>query len=394
MVSLPASTVAEGLAGLRGSQFVAYRFERRDTDYRFIDDISAAHFAGTGTWQLDNDAAVLRVVRGLTLNRDFLPGDFNPTQDNVAIIEQRVIDGQDVDFPLGLFRLQMGEEEFTRGYDQFITCDAMDVSFGLTTSKPEAVTVAASTDYAAAAAAQITALGFAHELTPVALDTPVETRWAPLTSRWTVMHDLADGINYRTPWPDTRGRFVWKPQDLDPSAVSPAVHYRDDDVTGPLMVVDPYRRRLEATERDNRAAVLIDNFEHPDYPYMALRENADPTSPVSTANREAVTQEVRWDSRPRSTRCVLDDDTADAIATTYLRAEAMRYETATLQTLPDPRRGAHEYYRLTLTNRDGSYVEAGTLWRVARMTRPLTPGGRMTHEIQRVLPVAITEWTP
>lgn len=81
------------------------------------------------------------------------------------------------------------------------------------------------------------------------------------------------------------------------------------------------------------------------------------------------------DSDP-PTKCVKDATVAGEIADFELRWAAMLSRTAQLPTLLDPRREAHEWYRLDL---DG--VEDSTLWGVVAWKMRLRPGETMVHEI-------------
>lgn len=299
-------------------------------------------------------------------------GPFDPTADHIAVVEQRHILGAWRDFPLGLYRLEVGDTRYGRDGEPVVECDAADLATILTESGPSAAyTVGAGTAYRTAAVAVFTLLGLTHELAAAAAVLPATQTWPPYpeTTWWQVLHDLADGINFRTPWPDTQGRFVWRARDVDPAQATEAATYTDEDEPRLIDGDTPYRRRQRAGTLRNRAVVLIDDPFHPDFPARVVRENADPQSPISTAYRAERQLEVRWDSRPVSTRTVLDGATAADIAVTLLRREAARYRTATLTTLPDPRRDGHEYYRLRITHPDGWAVEDGTLWRVARWSR-------------------------
>lgn len=395
------SEVALGLSGLRGPVPVRFSWQRRTTGYQFRDSLSEAGAvlaSQAPRLDLDNGRAVLRSIRGIELRASALEGlpggPFDPTADQVAVVEQRYLLGAWRDFPLGLFRLELGDTRYGRDGEPVVECDAADLATVLTESGPSAThTVGAGTGYRAAAMAVLGARGLAHDLAAVAAVLPVTQSWPPYpeTTWWQVLHDLADGINYRTPWPDAQGRFLWRAQDVDPSQAVEAVTYTDEDEPRLIDGDTPYRRRQRAGTLRNRAVVLIDDPLHPDFPVRVVRENADPASPVSTAHRPERQCEVRWDSRPVSTRTILDEATAADIAVTLLRLEAARYRTATLTTLPDPRRDAHEHYRLRVTHPDGSAVEDGTLWRVARWSRDLTPGGRHTHELEHVSPVAVID---
>ncbi|MBM4414894.1 MAG: hypothetical protein FJ035_01185 [Chloroflexi bacterium] len=393
--------IARGLSGLRGPVPTRFVWQRRTLDYQLRDSLSdagAVLASRAPRLELDNDRAVLRSIRGIELLESALAdlpgGPFDSTSDNVAVVEQRFILGAWRDFPLGLFRLELGDTRYGSDGEPVIECDAADIGTLLTESGPSApYTVTSGTNFGTAASAVLDTLGLSHDLVTVGAVLPVVQTWAPYpeTSWWQVVHDLADGIDYRTPWPNEQGRFLWSPRDVDPSVATEAVTYSDADEPKLIDGDTPYRRRQHAGTLRNLVVVLIDDPLHPDFPTRVVRENADAASPVSTTNRPERQFEVRSDSRPTSTRAILDAATAGPVGERLLREEAALYRTATLSTLPDPRRGAHEYYRLVVADRDGSLIEDGTLWRVARWSRDLAPGGRQTHEVEQVEPVTITD---
>lgn len=395
-----AERVAMGLSGVFGPAPTRLIVERRTLDYRYRDSLTAvgAVLDGNMNLSLDNSRAVLRSVRGIELREsllgDLTAGTFDPTTDNVAIREERLIDGEWVVFPLGLYRLEIGDTRYDRDGEPIIECQAHDVGLILTGSGPTSTyTIPAGTSYYTAATTILDALGLAHDLSDPGKMLPVTVPWPrwPATSWYRILKDLADGLNYRAPWPSTQGRFQWAPWEVDLTTAAAAVTY--GDTAEPRFVAggEPYRRRQQAGTLANVVVVPIDHPDHPDSGEMLRRANADPASPVSTVHRPARPLELRYDSAPVATRCMLDVDTARDVADTLLGLEAARYGTATLTTLSDPRRGAHEYCRVTLTHPDGSPIEANTLWRVASWSRDLRTGGLMTHQLERVAPVTVTD---
>lgn len=382
--------IADAISGRYGVVASRFVYQRRTAAYGFIDAITPAVIADASpTLDLDNDRAVLRSVRGIELLESALPADFDPTRDHIAIVEELLVGAEWVPFPLGLFRLDVGDTRYGKDDQPIIECDAADLGSVTTESGPSVTyVIPQGTGYRAAVIAVLDGLGLSHDLAPVSAVLPTAQMWPawPETTWQQVLHDLADGINYHDPWPNHRGTFVWAPWPEDPSTVAPATDYRDDVEPRLIDGESDYRRQQDAGRLANRCVVVIDDPTHPAYPVYVMRENADPTSPISSAARPERPLELTWDSAPRSTRCILGTSTAASVAATVLRHEAARYRTATLETLPDPRRGAHEYYRLSLGG-----VESETLWRVARWSRQLSEGGRHTHELQQVTPVALID---
>ena len=119
------------------------------------------------------------------------------------------------------------------------------------------------------------------------------------------------------------------------------------------------------------------------------KTNADATSPLATTNplaapRGEVIMVVDSDSNP-STKTILNAATANNIAEWALERAAGEFFKATLHTLPDPRRDAHEWYNLNI---DG--VEDNTLWRVISWTRQLSLEGAHQHTLAKATELIIT----
>ena len=387
MATPTAGQVERALAGLDGPVAVRFRWERRTVLNQFRDDISAAVYDdSTPRLTLDNQRAVLRDIRGISFRLQELPPDFNPDTDVVAVVEQRFILGAWRDFPLGLYRLDVGETAFGEDGSSVMQCDASDLGSLLVESGPSApYTVAAGTNYSVAARAVLDALGLARALPDVIAVTPLVHTWAPYpeTTWYDVLADLYDGINHWPPWSDVQGRFTTRPV-LDPALEAPAVTYRDDAEPRLVDGHTPYRRRDEVGTIANQCIALVDDPRHPDFGSV-VRENADPGAPVSTFHQPVRQLRLRHDTRP-STKAVLDAATAAQVAATRLQYAAAGYRTARLVTFADPRRGAHEHYRLSLGG-----VEEETIWVARSWSRGLVPGAvTMEHRISRAEAIEIT----
>ena len=383
-----AGQIETALAGARAAVPVRFLWQRRTLVNQFRDDISAAVYDDTvPRLTLDNSRAVLRDIAHVSFRVSDLPEDFNPDSDIIAVVEQRFVLGAWRDFPLGLFRLDVGETVYGEDGAPVIECDASDLASLLVESGPQApYTVAASTNYSTAARAVLDVLGLAHALPGVTAATPLVHTWPPYpeTTWFDVLADLYAGINYWPPWPGADGRFTTRAI-IDPATELAAVTYRDDAEPRLVDGERPYRRRDEVGTIANQCVVVIDDPRHPAFGFE-LRENADAASSVSTVYQPARQERIDYDSVP-STKVILDGATAGAIAATRLQYAAAGYRTARLSTFGDPRRDAHECYSLSL---DG--IESGTLWLAQSWSRDLdSRGTTMEHRISRVDAVTLTE---
>ncbi|MCK9496167.1 MAG: hypothetical protein M0R75_11820 [Dehalococcoidia bacterium] len=199
------------------------------------------------------------------------------------------------------------------------------------------------------------------------------------------LRDLADGLNYHPVWPTALGRFTSRER-ANLALATAAVDYSDAQEPRMLDAGAPYVRKLDVPQVDNRRVVVADfGAEHIADPKYVIYENADPTSPVSTALTPVRLGDLRADTRP-STRAIYDKPTMAAIAQYELRLLDAKARAASFDTFPDPRRGNHEYYRVTVAG-----AETAQLVRCSGWSQQLKPGAPMSHSVQVVRPVALTE---
>jgi hypothetical protein len=391
-----ASQIAEGLAGYpRQSVPVRWQWQRRTLSYGFIDDISTAVNADVApTLSLNNDGEIVRIIRGIELFESRLPSDFDPVSDNVALIEQRYIQGAWQSFPLGLFRLLIGEIRYDEDDEPLIESDGADLNYLLTQSGPnEPYTVASGTSYKTAIETILTDRGINHMLSDLATNTPLVHTWAPWpeTSWYDIIRHISDGIHYVTPYSSPTGIYLWKERNVIETA---ATVYSDVDEPRLIESASPYRKGQEVGQLPNVAVVLIDDPRRyndgtfNDFGFYK-RTNDDPTSALATTNpiaapRGEVIEVIDSDSNP-STKVIFSDLTADIIAEWVLQRAEGEFFKSTLHTLPDPRRGAHEWYTLNIGG-----VEDSTLWRVISWTRQLSRSGDHRHTLAKAVEVILT----
>ena len=391
-----ASELDLGLAGYPHQTIpVRWRWQRRSLAYNLIDDISTAiSVESPSSLILDNDGEITHTIRGIELIESRLPSDFDPVSDNIALVEQRYIQGTWRDFPLGLFRLIIGDVQYSEDGDPLTQCDGADLNYILTQSGPEEpYTVPSGTAYKTAIETILTARGLNSRLSDLASTTPLVHTWAPWpeTSWYDIIRQLSDGVHYTTPYTNFIGRYIWKPRAVIESA---AVTYSDSDEPRMIESSTPYLKGQEVGQLPNVAVVLIDDPRRymdgvfDDYRFYK-KTNADATSPLATTNplaapRGEVIMVVDSDSNP-STKTILDAATANNIADWTLDRAGGEFFKATLHTLPDPRRDAHEWYNLDI---DG--VEDNTLWRVISWTRQLSLEGAHRHTLAKATELTIT----
>ena len=387
-----AQQIEDALAGRHGPTSTRYRVEQRAHDYALLADMTAAvQWPGAGgagsvsapRIAVDNDSAVIRTC-SLVLDEALLPADFDPGSDHIAIIEERLVSGDWVQFPQGLYHLDVRRDTHLEGRD-LIEAEGSDLTLShlANGTTAEAYSVAAGTNYIAAVESILDAQGVEHALPAAAEETGLEHTWGPGTPWIEIVGALCYGINRYPPWPDERGRFVTRER-ADPSTEIAVINYRDTVEPRLIIAPQPYLTALDAGQFPNRAAVLIDDPRHADFGF-ALAENDDASSPVSTVSEGVQLDEINGDAGPRTTKAIFGSAVAAEIAAFELQDAAGRALSAELATFADPRLGARGFVVL-----DISGVEDATLWTSRAWQRELVPGATMRHELTRASAVSIT----
>lgn len=370
-------TTADALSGRFGPVVQAFTFEHRDRKNLLVQELTGVVEVG-GAVDLDNDRPTVRTCR-LTMNQtaiDDLATAFDPATDHVAIFMDILVNSVFESFQLGLFRLDVVDREDS---DQgtFLRIEGADVAIHLLEDfLTGPLTVASGMNYITAIETQLDAVGLSHALPAVAAVLPADRTWKPGTARWEVVRDLAFALNRFPPWAQGDGVFTTRER-ISPSDEAADVAY--SNATEPRLLIAPTIRRENRARFPNRAVVLID---HPDrVPSFELRQNNDPTSPISIAATGKTTEAEEF-----AGGIVLDTTVAGEIAAYELRESAAKALLRDIGTVLDPRRGAHEFYDLDITG-----IEANTLWRVDSWRFPLSIGAEMSHVVGRAQAVNITE---
>lgn len=374
------TTFAEALAGGAGVQPVRFRFERRTKANVFVsDDINDAVRRDDGSVEMDITRACVRTC-SVKFDIDRLPAGINFAVDHLAIFMEVLVEGVWESSQVGLFRIDRRPRLYEQPTGGVIDAEGSDVAYHLLRAKSaNPVTVAAAANIMDAVRAEIEAEGLSAAGLPASAYTmPVPRTWAPKTSRWERVVDLCRSINFFDPWARSDGSFTTAER-IDPSAEVEDVTY--STTVAPRMVLPPFEVGDEDATAPNRFAALID---HPARtPEYALRQNDDPSSPVSTVVTGIVTTE------DYSNDLMQDTTVAGQYAAFELQAAASLATQATLRTGLDPRRDAHETYLLVIEG-----VEASTRWRQLGWSFPLRIGGEMEHKLASASPVVIVVGTP
>ena len=370
-------TTEDALSGRRGPVVERFRYEHRDRTNALVQGLPGVVLEG-GEIDLDSDRPTVRTC-SLTLNQvaiDALASPFDPASDHIAIFMEVLVDGTFQEFQLGLFRLDV-VDHIDDSATALLAIKGADVAIHLLEDFITApLTVATGTNYIAAIETQLDAVGLSHMLPAVAEVLPVDRTWKPGTARWDIVRELAFAINRFPPWAQADGIFITRER-ISPSDEAADVSYSTEQE--PKLLRPPTVLQENRSRFPNRAVVLID---HPARaPLFELRVNNDPTSPISIASTGKTTEAQEF-----AGGIVVDTTVAGEIAAYELRDRTARALFREIVTVADPRRGAHEFYQLTITT-----IESVTLWRAEKWTIPLTVGAPMNHRVGRAAPVTITE---
>lgn len=201
--------------------------------------------------------------------------------------------------------------------------------------------------------------------------------WGPGTSRLRRINDRFLTAGYYSLWFDRHGVATSRPYE-DLATAQPAVTY--SGATG-SKIVPPITDEPDMTRLCNRVVVL--GTDPAAAQIVAVRENNDPTSPVSAQNIGG------WITRTIEAPEVQDQATANKMAENTLREGSSFYRRLTLQTLPDPSRNPREVYELDVSNHRGELITGK--WWCSGWTLSLNwKEPVMIHQLNRVEPFEIT----
>lgn len=363
---------------------VDFVYDWRDHRFGFIADLTPAVIAADV--ELVNDRAVARTAR-FTVDAGRLPANFNIERDRMAIHARFVQYGDTLSFPLGLFTLDVSEEQFLPTgdpsggtYQLTYRVEGSDICSHLEEATVQtAYTVPQGTNYITAIAALLESVTFPdfsgterpmkYEL-PSAADvtdvTPVDFTWPPGTTKLGILNDLLAGICYHAVYADEKAVLRIKPA-LVPSAERVSIRYTTS--AEPRMILPPFTRTRNTGRASNR---VLASVEDPLRAVMAVvRQNSSLGSVISTANAQPFLRKVE-------TPHVVDANRQIQVADYELAVDHARATRATLVTEFDPRRTNRETYALQISG-----IEEDTKWVAFGWRLSMQVGAEMAHDIGR-----------
>lgn len=371
------------LAGEFGPIHGTFRYLRCDSDGVPKEDMTKA-IAG-GSIVLNNERVTLRTA-SFDINGEFFPDGWDYDDDFVQCYADISMLGEVVSYPLGLFQLSYPTQSLVRG-NWFGQALASDLTDRFARYKPSDSTVISSaSSYTSAIRSLLNSAGLRHNITGSVDATSTVLVWPPGTTRRDLAADLADGFNRYPVWPDETGVFQLTPRIVNSMIPGIDVHGRyivnlgtffscTYNMNGaPSMVVgQPRLSRNTAVLANKVRAVFTDPNAYAGTAgggyYLVTNDDGD--SPISVSKTEE-----RY----------FPDPGVDRVSTSNLLNWAL-YQAAnqdtlsvlmSMQTLWDPRRTAHEYYRVI--GNDPIPTPDG-VWKVLSWTLPLNFNQPMVHNL-------------
>ena len=373
---------------------IYFVFEWRDHLFNFIADITPSVLSADIV--LENDRQITRTAK-FEIDPRLLPDGFNIDTERIAVNAFVVQGGRTTIYTIGLFALDVGVQSFSPSGNpldfsldpippktqELWRVEGSDMGMHLQESKVATpYTISAGVNYIDAIIALINTVefyDFTGTLTPLKYKfpdqsevTPFDYTWGPKTSKLDIINEMLMAINWYPAWADEKGTIRSKPQ-LMPSDELVDVEYSTE--LEPRMIIPPFEISKLRGQFSNQIVVLIDDPRRP--PEYSFRENYGAASAISVSNIEPSLKEIDGSKMFSAT---IAKNLAD-----YLLGEADAGATeTTLTTDFDPRRKAHETYRITISG-----VENGTKWKVFGWSISMTTGAVMTHKIGRANPLEI-----
>lgn len=339
------------------------------------DNITDQMISGEVTLDLDSDGSKMTFRAEMKTRRSI-----RPLMDYVAPFLKIVYEDGSYDLEqVGLFVLIPGSAHHHPGASTY-ELDGRDLCWLLDANQtPITVNDGTGVTPIGQARVALNSVGLTRQAIP--LDSANYTSavsWGPGTSRLKRINDRMQTAGYYSLWFDRHGIATSRPRG-DLATAEPAVTYSGASGS---RIVPPIDDAPDMTRLCNRAVVI--GSDPSNEPIVAVRENNDPTSPVSYQNMDNC-----WITRTTEDSSIQDQTTANALAEEMVRNGASYSRTLTLQTLPDPTRNPREVYRLDVTNGDGVTIDG--LWWCSGWTLSLDWANPvMTHTLHRLEPIQVT----
>lgn len=361
---------------LHGPRVVDFRYELLDADNTFLGAFTTVAQANLKHGALSDIQRTMTMTLGKQTPATAQPGS---VQTAVNFARHRIrpwyrlqmIDGGWCEWPLGVFLLSTnGQTTRENSYDQEVECydQAAVLRQDLVSAR---VSVVAGTNVITAIVAQLSAsnvIGVSVEQTDKTIPTDME--WPPGTSRYDIVADLLNVINYARIWFDGIGKAVLRPY-RSPAAISPAYTYADDtsSVTYPQAA-----DTIDLYAVPNR---WIATVSEPDRdPLVSVYTNTNAASPTSTVSRGRTVATLVTDAK------AVDQVTLDAYVARIASEASQVYRKVSFSTAVMPHHEHLDVLNMQLSTLGvlGSFQE--TSWEM-----DLRPGAEMRHEARLLVNV-------
>lgn len=234
--------------------------------------------------------------------------------------------------------------------------------------------LAAGTNYIAAAIAIIAAKGLRYSIPASTLTLPAAKTWGPDVSKLDIINDLLNGAGYYTLWADRYGVLKSVPY-FELASAHPALQLFSGEGS---LVIDAVEQEGIYETLANKVIVYKENTQGSSI--RVTRTNNDPASPVSTVTLGRTITRVIKDSN------IADTATAQAIARRAIEEAASYTNKLKVTTMPVPDRELHEVYDLALYNADGAPIGFGLWWCDSWELGFTLKSAKMVHNLKRLEP--------
>jgi len=207
-------------------------------------------------------------------------------------------------------------------------------------------------------------------ISPSSATTPSALEWEPGTSKYQVISDMLQAINYGSLWFDGTGIARATPY-VSPQSRPAEFEYRTDDVS---VILPEASQSLDLYAVPNRWVLIVSNSDQP-----ALRaeiRNTDPASPTSIPNRGRIITKVITDSNAPNQAML------NAIAERYKEEYGQVYETIEFKTGLMPFHENADVYDFEYAGFVGFGRFMETKWDME-----LAQGAEMKHQARRAISI-------
>lgn len=272
--------------------------------------------------------------------------------------------GQWAEWPLGLFLMSTpGRAAWENNSGRSVECYDQ-TSILRQDLLPTRTTVPAGTVILSAISSQLTDAGITSiSAEPNSSTMPIDRDWPPGTSRYEIIQDLREMINYETIWFNGMGQAVLRPY-RSPSGRAPGYKYADDSESVTLPAANDM---IDFYGVPNRWIAIVSEPEME--PLTSVYTNTSASSPTSTVSRGRTIARILENAK------AVDQTTLDAYVARMAMEDSQVYRKVTFETALMPHHEHMDVLDLSLKSLGlvGSFQETG--WEM-----DLVPGGKMKHE--------------